>query len=98
MPDGTPVKPGFVKGKAKAIWDQYVVIAYWLTGADSHALGLWCCLTAEAEKGVDKMTAARITQWRTLAAELGFLPASRTRIKSGKTKDTTADPTSKFYA
>ncbi len=61
-----------------------MAIGYWLTAADSHALAIWCALSAEAERGVDKMLASRLTQWRTLGSELGFNgPSSRVRINVG---------------
>src|SRR5688572_24345080 len=98
-PTGKPVKPQFVKGKALKLWTEYVRIGFWLTEADSHALGLWCALGAEIEKDVERMTASRISQWRTLASELGFLPASRSRLNGGKEEDSKAqDPSAKFYS
>jgi hypothetical protein len=97
QPTGKPVRPKFVKGRASKLWDEYAAIATWLTDADSHALALWCGLGAEMEKDLKNMTASRISQWRALGAELGFLCASRSRIsvKSDGKKQNAKD---KFYA
>ena len=82
-PKGEPVRPKFLRGKAAAIWDHYAEVGYWLTEADSHALAMWSSLCVEMERGVSKMVASRIAQWRNLASELGFLPGSRSRINVG---------------
>ena len=95
-PKGKPVKPVFVKGKAAKLWTQYVQVGFWLTDADSHALGVWCALGAEIEKDVERMTASRISQWRALSSELGFLPASRSRLHVQE--NTRPNSSSPFYA
>lgn len=100
QPTGKPVKPAFVKGKAAKLWAEYSRIGFWLTEADSHALAVWCALGAEIEKDVERMNSSRISQWRTLSSELGFLPASRSRLNGGKDDDSEKgkDPRGQFYA
>ncbi len=97
-PDGVPVKPKFVKGKASKIWDEYVAIGYWLTSADSLVLAAWCGLAAEMEANLKDMTASRISQWRALGSELGFGPSSRTKINASHADKKTDNPADKFYA
>jgi phage terminase small subunit len=99
-PAGKPVKPAFVKGKAAKLWAEYSRIGFWLTEADSHALAVWCALGAEIEKDVARMNSSRISQWRTLSSELGFLPASRSRLHGGKEEDDSKDKDqrSQYYA
>jgi hypothetical protein len=101
-PTGKVVKPKFLRGRASALWDEYSAIGYWLTAADSHALAIWCGLGAEAEKSIAKMPASRISTWKGLGAELGFLPGSRTRINVGAglnaPPDTSSDQEDEFFA
>jgi phage terminase small subunit len=99
-PTGKPVKPAFVKGRAAKLWEKYAKIGFWLTEADSHALACWCGLAAEMEKDLGRMNSSRISQWRTLSSELGFLPASRSRLHGGKEEDDPKgkDPSSQFYS
>ncbi len=99
QPTGTPIRPKFVKGRAAKIWDEYVERAFWLTEAESHILAAWCLMTVELEKDIDRMTAARIGQWRTLAAELGLTPSARARLGQGSDgkKSKKKDPTAEFF-
>ena len=94
QPTGRPIKPAFVRGRAAKIWAEYVERAFWLTEAESHILAAWCSLTAELEKDIDRMTASRISQWRTLAAELGLTPSSRVRLGQGGDKK---NPAAEFF-
>ncbi len=80
QPEGEPVKPLFVKGRAARIWKEYAGRCFWLTVADSHIFAVWCGLGAELERGVEKVPAARIAQWRGLGGDLGISPAARARI------------------
>lgn len=110
QPEGKPVKPKFLKGRASEIWDEYAAVCYWLTAADSHSFATWCSLAAELERGVKKMVASRISQMRALGSELGTSgPGTRSRINvgnalkngsKGKEKSNGADskPADKNYA
>ena len=97
-PTGRPIKPKFLKGRAAKVWAEYVDIAFWLTEAESHILAVWCSLTAEIESSVALMPAARISQWRTLAAELGLTPSARARLgQEGGKKDGKKGPAAEFF-
>lgn len=98
QPTGSPVKPKYLKGKASRIWDEHVQIGHWLTAADSLALAAWCSLGAEMERKFADMPASRISQWRTLGAELGFLCASRSRINVNSASKAKEDPAEKYFA
>src|SRR4051812_29320290 len=93
---GKPAKPKFLRGRASKLWDDYAAIGYWLTEADSHALAIWCGLTAEAERGIAKMTASRLSQLRSYGGELGFSgPGARSRINVGNALGKNAGQTEK---
>lgn len=79
-PDGKPSPPTPLRGRPLALWRRFVSRAWWLTATDSPKAWLWCHLHAEAEESVAKMTAARLGQLRALGSELGFDPASRSRL------------------
>ena len=96
QPEGALTKPKWLKGKPGRIWDDWAPKLDWLTEVDSPALALWCGLEAEVQADLLDMTASRISQWRTLASELGMMPAGRARIgASGKKKK--ADPTEQYF-
>ena len=76
---GEPVKPRWLKGAAARLWSEYAPLLPWLGRADSEALAWWCSLAAEFAAD-QRMLAARISQMRTLAAELGMTPSARTRL------------------
>lgn len=97
VPEGRPVRPKWLKGRAAKIWDEYIVIGHWLTAAETPKFAVWCELTAETEGGVKHMENPRIAQWRALGSELGFDPASRTRL-GGKSKETKKDPAEKYFS
>jgi phage terminase small subunit len=82
-------------GRPAALWRRFIVPAWWLTSSDAPKAWLWCELQAEAERSVAAMTAARLAQLRALGSELGFDPASRSRIDAGKKPG--ADPNSRFF-
>ncbi|MEQ9642515.1 MAG: hypothetical protein RIM84_20980 [Alphaproteobacteria bacterium] len=77
---GAPIRPTWLGTRAAKFWDEQAAIAWWLTGADSLKLAAWCALSAELSRGVGRMTAARLGQWRALGSELGFDPAGRARL------------------
>jgi phage terminase small subunit len=100
IPDGTAVKPKFVKGAAARIWAEYaprLLALKLLTSVDAHTFGAWCCLTAELEKDSEKFTASRYAQWRALGERFGLDPSSRARMSI---KDTvgTEDPAEKYFS
>ena len=88
-PTGALQKPAYLKGKPGKVWDRIAIKLDWLTAADSDTLALWCGLQIEAETCLAEMTAARISQLRTLSAELGLTPAGRARIGAASRKERT---------
>lgn len=105
QPEGKPAKPKWLRGRASKLWDEYVGVAYWLTAADSHNFAAWCGLAAELERGITKMVASRISQYRMLGDVLGLAgPGSRARINvgnalgKGKDKKAGKEPADKNYA
>jgi hypothetical protein len=87
--------PQPLKGRPLALWRKFIVPAWWLTDFDAPKGWLWVHLHAEAEKDPAAMTAARISQLRALGSELGFDPASRTRM--GGDKRIAGDPLDEFF-
>ena len=73
-------RPRYLKGRAAKLYDDILVVAWWLRDADTYKAGMWCVLQAEFEKSAKQMNAGRIAQLRTLASELGLDPASRARL------------------
>ena len=65
---------------SRAIVGPLRALLTWLAEADTETLAAWCALAAEFQKDTRSMTAARIGQMRTLAAELGMTPSARTRL------------------
>lgn len=78
--------PKWLKGIPKRIWEETAPLLPWLGRVDSETLAVWCCLATEFRKDPHGMQAARISQMRTLAAELGMTPSGRTRIGSSSRK------------
>ncbi len=74
-------RPRYLKGRARALWDEVSRLAWWLGDVDRYKLGLWCELQAESEEDARSMIPSRIAQLRALGSELGFDPASRTRME-----------------
>ena len=97
QPEGAPVKPTFLKGRAARIWTEYVRICFWLTAADSHVLAAWCALGAELERSVEKVPAARIAQWRGLGGDLGISPAARAKIGAAHRPKRPRTKTSEYF-
>ena len=96
-PDGRPELPPKLKGRALALWHQFIVPSFWLTSADGFKAYMWCALAAEFERSPAKMIAGRIAQLRALGSELGLDPASRTRL-GGDGKQKKPDPADQFFA
>lgn len=104
-PAGRPVRPAWLRGRAAKLWDEHAAIGFWLTAADGMKLAVWCALGAELARGVKDVSSSRISQWRTLGAELGFDPSGRTRLGvvgtgiKGKDADDGADakPKGKYF-
>lgn len=94
-PKGRPSPPTPLRGRPLALWRRYVSRAWWLTDSDSPTAWLWVHLFAEAEQGVAEMTAARIAQLRSLGSELGFDPASRSRLAG--TPPRGSNPADRFF-
>ncbi len=84
---------GLYEGRATALWTETVRLAWWLGDVDAYKLGVWCEMQAKYEKRPESRTPAFCAQLRALGSELGFDPASRTRIKGdGKHPRPTKDP------
>ena len=84
---------GLFKGRATVLWNQKARDAWWLGNVDGDLLGIWCCLKAEFERDPESMNSSRITRLTAVGSELGFGPASRTRIEGhGISAPTTKDP------
>ena len=97
QPDGAPKKPGFLKGRAARIWKEYAGRCFWLTGADSHTFAVWCVLGAELERGVEKVPAARIAQWRGLGGDLGISPSARAKISAAQRPKRPRTKTNEYF-
>ena len=72
---------GLYKGRATALWNEVSALAWWLGDVDVYKLGVWCEMQAKYERRPESRTPAFTAQLRALGSELGFDPASRTRIK-----------------
>lgn len=79
---GPPVKPAWLTGRAAELWDEVVLLAFWLTAADSYMLSDWCELRAEREKPGEflKWSASDKREYRAIGSELGLAQASRSRM------------------
>ncbi|OGA59977.1 MAG: hypothetical protein A3G81_26090 [Betaproteobacteria bacterium RIFCSPLOWO2_12_FULL_65_14] len=89
MPEGAPVKPKWLKGRAAALWDEVLAFAFWLTVADSYKLAAWCDRQRDFERHRKTWTAADRREHRSAGSELGLDPSSRARMgtKDAKKKD-----------
>ena len=97
QPEGELVKPAFLRGRAGRIWKEYGSRCFWLTAADSHIFAAWCAISAELERGVGKVPAARIAQWRGLGGDLGIGPSARARIGTTQRPKRPRTPADKFF-
>jgi phage terminase small subunit len=77
---GSPAKPKWLRGTGARLWAEYAPLLPWLGRVDSETLAAWCALSAEFQRNPENMNAARISQMRVLAAELGMTPSARTRL------------------
>jgi phage terminase small subunit len=82
---GVLTLPKWLKGAARKIWEEHAPLLPWLVRVDSETLATWCVLASEFHRDPHGMLAARISQMRTLAAELGMTPSGRTRIGNSQT-------------
>lgn len=94
--DGLPIKPKAMKGRASAIWDETLRCAPWLKESDSKTFFVWCCMAAEAERSVAKMTASRINNFRGLTSQLGLDPTARARMRTDGPKKQ-SDPAEGYF-
>jgi phage terminase small subunit len=111
LPEGAPeiggdlAKPKYLKGKAARIWDDVVGTCVWFGPADVYAIGMFCSLQAEYERGPTKMIAARIAQLRAVRSELGLDPSSQSRLGAMKGRrknpdgegEKAKDPAQKYF-
>ena len=92
----TVVRPGFVKGKAKRIWDAHApgrIAAGFLRPEDAHLFGQVCVKMAKYEEDPGAFTAAEDSEMRKRMELFGMTgPVSRARVKidSGEEKDPAA--------
>lgn len=96
VPDGRPIMPGCVQGRAADLWREYSRIGYWLTAADSELLAIWC-ITAARIESAKHPSAPLVAQFRLLSVELGFSPASRPKLAAPRDKPAEPSPTEKFF-
>ena len=86
-------RPRYLKGRARALWDEVSRLAWWLGDVDVYKLGVWCEMQAKYEKRPESRTPAFVGQLRALGSELGFDVAARTRMGGhGKTAPASKDP------
>lgn len=84
---------GLYEGRATALWNEALRLAWWLVEVDGFKLGVWCEMQAKYEKRPESRTPAFVAQLRAAGSELGLDPASRTRIKGdGEYPKPTKDP------
>lgn len=97
----TEIKPDFDNGLEapkrlnkieRRLWDGTIRRAPWLTEFDVQTAYMWVNLQARYLKDPSKFSGYLIGQLRAIRSELGFDPASRTRMKvpaHAKTKAST---------
>lgn len=82
-----PEPPGWIKKDARKEWCRICKVmekVNVLTEADVSTLAQYCTLYAELLDQKEEFTAAKHTQLRLCAVELGFTPVSRSKITVGK--------------
>jgi hypothetical protein len=99
MPEGQPVMPRWVEGRAVELWADLVRMCFWLREPDSYKMALWADLTAKIEDQTyrDKLSMSELGKWMNLGSELGLDPISRARmgmVKRGQAKE---DPANKYF-
>lgn len=100
-PEGEAVRPAFVTGRARRLWDQIapdMIKQGILTPWDAHSFGRLCCEWAEWEKNPAAFSASRKAEMRKHETQFGLGdPAGRSRIK-GNGKGKKEEPGQQFYA
>jgi phage terminase small subunit len=101
VPEGEVVRPKFLKGRARKLWDQYAPALEkmgTLTVVDTPNFATWCVLMAAFEKDGADMKASQIAQLRMLGDALGMSASGRAKIggSNGKSKKK-ADPAERFF-
>lgn len=98
-PPGEVRKPAFVTYKATRFWKEFapkLEAMGVLKSTDVVMFGAWCCLSAEFEESPRGFNAAKLAQWRALAASFGLEPSSRSRFSIPKAKK--QDGTEEFFS
>ncbi len=92
----TPLEPPEALTDRQAdLWRRYIDPAWWLVEGDAPMAFIWVCLQAEFQEDPGGMTAARISNLRSAASEIGFGPSSRARLAlEGAGQE---DPTDGFF-
>lgn len=83
LAEGRPVPPPYIKGRALALWNEYLPEMPYLAKLDGPKFAHWCRAEADYEKNGELWPTARHAEQRKLASELGMDPTARTRISSG---------------
>lgn len=89
-PAGEIVRPSFLKGRARKIWDEKIGLLVDPTEYELSVLATFCTLRAEFESAPDNMVTARMVEMRR-CAEAIF--TSRSLMDDGKKAK---DPASKY--
>lgn len=88
-------RPGFVKGKAKRIWDDYAegrIAAGFLRSEDAHLFGQLCCRLADYEANPGAFKSADMAELRKRLECFGMAgPTSRARFKTSGKKESPAN-------
>jgi phage terminase small subunit len=80
MPEGKPVPPNWLTGRALELWNETLGFGFWLTRADTYKLASWCDRQADFERSRETWTAADRREHRSAGSELGLDPTSRARL------------------
>lgn len=72
--------PESLTDEQRKLWSRYIDTAWWLTEHDATAAYIWVCLQAEFQQDPAGMTAARISNLRSAASEIGLGPSARARL------------------
>ena len=80
-PRTEPIKPPEeLDLRQQLLWERYIDPAWWLTEHDAPIAYVWVCLQAEFQSCPAEMTAARISNLRSAASEIGLGPSARARL------------------
>jgi phage terminase small subunit len=99
-PDGEPIKPKYLKGKALQVWKLYAPICFGmgtLKRGDEAEFATWCDMQAEYEKDPSRFQTSRVAQKRAYAEKFGIAGAG-SRAKLGVTDGgkNQVDPAAKY--